>query len=93
MDIAAKLRFLARFEFIVTNSYHGVYWATLLGRKVICLAFKNGLFSFRHAPAYFDPAEPSRAFDEAQAYPDAIDECRDANIGFYRYLIERYGDF
>lgn len=92
LNIEAKLRFLAQFEYVVSNSYHGVFWATLLGRKAICPAFKNGLFTFKHPPAYYDPAEPDRAFDEAVVHPDALDECRAANIGFYRFLTETYGD-
>lgn len=51
-NIKQKLSALANCEFVVTNSYHGVYWATLLGRKVICQPFKDGLYSFKHPPAY-----------------------------------------
>ena len=91
-DIGAKLRFLAQHEYIVTNSYHGVFWATLLGRKAVCLAFKDGLFSFRHRPAYFDPAQPEKAFDEARIHDTALDECRAANLGFHREVVERFGD-
>ena len=51
-DITAKLAILARARVVITNSYHGVYWATLLGKKTICLPFKSGLFSFKHRPMY-----------------------------------------
>jgi hypothetical protein len=77
-----KLRFLARFETIVTNSYHGVYWATLLNRRVVCVPF-NGLFSFRHPPQYFQPWRFKMALETAQSYPDALEECRDANRDFH----------
>lgn len=30
------LDFLASGKVVITNSYHGCYWATMLGRKVIC---------------------------------------------------------
>lgn len=33
-DIEAAVRFLASGEMVVTSSYHGLYWARLLGRKV-----------------------------------------------------------
>jgi len=91
-NIEAKLAFMARFEYIVTNSYHGVFWATLLRRKVVCVPFKNGLFSFRHKPAYLSVESPERAFDEAQVYPDALDECRAANIDFYCDIRAELGD-
>ncbi|MEP0564071.1 MAG: polysaccharide pyruvyl transferase family protein, partial [Paracoccaceae bacterium] len=53
-DLHSKLRFMAESEYVFTNSYHGVYWATLLGRKAVCFPFKNGLFTFRHPPAFVD---------------------------------------
>lgn len=78
-----KLKFLARYETIVTNSYHGVYWATLLNRRVVGAPFKNGLFTFRHPPQYLQPGGFRTALDAAQSYPDALDECRDANRDFF----------
>lgn len=92
IDLLSKLRFMARFETIVTNSYHGVYWATLLGRKVVCVAFKNGLFSFKHPPAYLGSAGLSDAVTQARTYPDALEQCRIANINFYKHLTDKFGD-
>ena len=91
-DIEAKLTFLARFEFIVTNSYHGVYWATLLGRRVICLPFKSGLFSFRHPPVYVGGWPDDVDFDRAESHPHALEECRAANVAFYADLVADFGD-
>lgn len=91
-NIEEKLRFLARFEFILTNSYHGVFWATLLGRRPICYPFKNGLYSFRYAPAYVGAEGIKTAMEAAEKYPEALDVSRDANLGFYLDLLDRYGD-
>lgn len=91
-NLAEKLEFISWFETIVTNSYHGVYWATLLGRKVVCVAFKNGLFSFKHLPSYLGENGLEDAMERAKVYPAALEECRKANIEFYNYLINMYGD-
>lgn len=91
-NLEQKLGALAQCEFVVTNSYHGVYWATLLGRKVICQPFKDGLYTYRHPPAYLLDGGLEAAMEQAQTYPQALDECRLANIAFYRYLTEKYGD-
>lgn len=91
-NLEEKLTYLASFETILTNSYHGVYWATLLGRKVVCFPFKNGLFSFRHSPAYFTDDGLEAAIDQAKKYPDALEESRTENLKFYRDMIEKYGD-
>ncbi len=91
-DFGKKLKFLAQSEFVITNSYHGVFWATLLQRKVICVPFKNGLFSFRHLPSYLGTDGLEAAMDLAQIYPDALDECREANLNFYFAMRSKYGD-
>lgn len=44
------LNFLASGRTVVTSSYHGVYWAQLLGRKVICLPYSDKFSTFEHAP-------------------------------------------
>lgn len=91
-NLRQKLAAMANCEFVVTNSYHGVYWATLLGRRVVCKPFKDGLYSFRHKPAYLVDITLDDAMAQASRYPDALEECRLANIGYYRYLTEKYGD-
>ena len=80
-SIEEKVAFLANCQIVITNSYHGVYWATLLGRSVYCIPFKNGLYSFKHPPTYID-AEMSFLFEDSRRYPDALDECRMANVDF-----------
>lgn len=91
-NLRRKLEHMARFEFIVTNSYHGVYWATLLGRRAICQPFKDGLYTFRHAPSYMmEDNDLLGAMERAIPYPDALQECREANIEFYTHLTQTYG--
>lgn len=90
-DIESKLAFIADHEYIVSNTYHGVYWATLLGRKVLCLPFKSGLFSFKHKPAYIKNSAPSdEDLHMAVSYPDSLEECRAANISYRDYLLDKY---
>lgn len=44
------LRFLGSGETVITSSFHGSYWATLLGRNVIALPFSTKFFGLRHEP-------------------------------------------
>lgn len=52
------VKFLATSEIVITNSYHGLIWATRLGKKVICQTWSTKfLFSgikFLSIPRYFD---------------------------------------
>lgn len=90
-DFKRKLSALAQCEFVVTNSYHGVYWATLLGRKVICQPFKDGLYTFKHSPVYLLEDKLEEAMEKAKNYPEALEDCRFANVKYYNYLTEKYG--
>ncbi len=75
------VRFLGSGETVLTNSYHGVYWSVLLGRKVILLApFSSKFHTMRHQVAVCQyPSEWRRFLDMARAYPEALAECREAN--------------
>jgi len=91
-SLEEKLEFLSDHEIIITNTYHGVYWATLLNRKVVCIPFKSGLFSFKHPPVYSDTIEVSDdILHDAKSYPDSLEECCMANVEFYNYLFQNYG--
>ena len=86
-----KLKFLSSCEYIITNTYHGVYWGTLLEKKVICVPFKSGLFSFKHPPHYcFDGKFDEKVFDKAKIYKGVLEESRKLNLNFYKYLTNKY---
>ena len=90
-NLQEKLEFLSDFEYIITNTYHGVYWATLLGRKVICIPYKSGLFSFKYSPTYcLDGSIGDEHFDKAIAYEYVLEESRKINLEYYLMLANKY---
>ncbi len=90
-NLEEKLKFLSNSEYIATNSYHGVYWATLLERKVICIPFKSGLMSFKHPPAYsLDGLVTRETLNNAVHYPGSLEEARKLNANFYSYIVNKY---
>jgi hypothetical protein len=78
-DIAKVIEHLASGETVVTSSYHGAYWATLLGRKVIAIPYGSKFYHLKHMPTLVDKFHRQ----EGKAYPEALAECRDANQKFY----------
>ena len=90
-NIDEKLDFLSYYEFIITNTYHGVFWGTLLKRKVLCIPFKSGLYSFKHSPHYISDILKTSDLDMCVKYENALEECRAANINFFSYLTNKYG--
>ena len=91
INLKKKLKFLSSFEYIVTNTYHGVYWATLLEKKVICLPFKSGLYSFKYPPTYiYDTNLNDDTLNSAKIYKGSLEESKKINIDYYKYLISKY---
>jgi hypothetical protein len=87
-SLSEALAFLSSGELVVTNSYHGAYWALLLGRRVIVVPFASKFFGFKHAMPLCAPDDWRRHRREAVAYPDALAECRERNIAFHEKVLE-----
>ncbi len=86
--------FLGSAEIVVTNSYHGCWFAQMLGRKVVALPYSSKFYGFRHPPAY----SRDRGLDwreraeEAMIYPVAVAECRMATRAFHRRVMDVIGE-
>lgn len=83
--MAEAIRFLGSGEFVQTNTYHGMYWATLLGRKVIVYPFSARHLFAKPRPTIATPDDKLEdLLSQPVSYPDALAECRDVNEKFYR---------
>ena len=84
-NIEQTIELLGSSEIILTNSYHGAYWGTLLGKKVIVdNAWSSKFYTMRHTPLILEKGEYWRdAIDAAKIYPNALDECIGANQRFW----------
>jgi len=93
-NIEQTIELLASARVILTNSYHGAYWGTLLGRKVIVMDAWSTKFNFmRHAPMLLNSRKQHwrDCVDQAPVYPNALEQCRLANHDFWQELIENIG--
>ncbi len=77
-----SIRFLASGDLVLTNSYHGMYWATILGRRVIAFPTSSKFYSMKHVTPLCDPSDWMRFTRLAQYYPEALEECRVENRSF-----------
>jgi hypothetical protein len=84
-NIEQTIELLGSANIILTNSYHGAYWGTLLKKKVIVVGAWGAKFhAMRHAPYILDKNEPwQSAIDMVTTYPDALDECTDATEKYW----------
>lgn len=81
-SLQAALEFIGSGEVCVTNSYHGAYWATLMGRKaVIANPYSSKFFGYKHQPA--TTVDGDWRAVKPVAYPEALEECRQATRSFF----------
>ena len=86
-DLRAVLDFLGSASLVITNSYHGAYWATLLGRRVLAIPNMSKIYRMRHAPVICRPDNWKKYVDLTSTYPEALAQCRQANDSFYKKVV------
>jgi hypothetical protein len=91
MDFSGVLAFLASGETVITNSYHGAYWARLLGRRVVVLPFSNRLLHMRFPPAVATAQNYQQCAKETRTEPGALETCRESNLRFASRVSEIIG--
>lgn len=81
-SMKTAVEFIGSGDVVVSNSYHGVYWALLLGKKVLCLPFSRKFQNYRLPPGYSSPEHWNRELSEAKAHPDFLHLSRSATRSF-----------
>jgi SAM-dependent methyltransferase len=88
-SIEETTSFLLSGNLVLTNSYHGAYWAQLLGRKVIAFPHTSKFFHLRFPIPLCTPRDWRDYLRMAYCAPDALVASRAANYTF----AERVRDF
>lgn len=76
-NVDQTIELLGSANVILTNSYHGAYWGTLLKKRVIVVgAWGAKFYAMKHPPAMLDKTETwNDVLDTAQIHNTALDEC------------------
>ncbi len=85
-NIEQTIEILGSANIIVTNSFHGVYWGTLLGKRVILTDVWSSKFQLlKHKPYVLLKNEKiADAIDKTKTYDYAIDECVSVTEEFWK---------
>lgn len=90
-SLESVFRFIGESEYIVTNTYHMYYWATLLKKKVILF----GEFSSKFDNLRYPPIRYSGILEDdlkkSVVYEDALEESRGRNREFFMKIKENFG--
>jgi coenzyme F420-reducing hydrogenase delta subunit len=91
-NIEQTIELLGSANIILTNSYHGVFWGTLLEKRVILI---GGVWSSKFKWMKYPPVILGKrdnwkdVVDEANVYPGCINEAISLNENFYKKILER----
>lgn len=81
--LEAAIQFLGSAKLIVTNSYHGAYWASMLRRSVIAIPNSSKFLSFKHTfPLCPDIALWQNYRASSSPNRGALSDCRTANSAY-----------
>jgi hypothetical protein len=75
---------------VVTNSYHAAYWAILFGKRVAVVGGGSKVNLLKHRPVLASTDNWIQKLEEAELYPQALEECRDRNTDFCEEIIQSY---
>lgn len=88
-DFESVINFLGGAELVITNSYHGAYWATLLKRRVLIIQpFSTKFFGFKH-PLVVSNNFSIKDIENIPLYPNALKEAREANVRFAKMVFDK----
>ena len=90
-DFRAVINHIKSGATLLTNSYHGAYWAQLLGRKVIAFPTSSKMYHFRFPLPMCSPLEWRRNLIFGYVADEALDSSIEANLNFSKKVFDRIG--
>ena len=86
IDFNKVVEFLGSAETVVTDSYHGAYWAQLLGKNVHTVSWSVKFNHMKHPPNFLENINVT-APNITNSVDGFLDECRDYNNRFYQKFL------
>jgi hypothetical protein len=91
-DFLKVIDHLSSGDLVLTNSYHGAYWAQLLGRKVLAFPTSTKMLHFRFPVPFCEPDAWRRHARFAYVADEALRLSVEANRDFAQRVAERLED-
>lgn len=82
------LQFLASADLVLTDSYHGMIWSTLLSRRVIAFASSSKFYSSGFPVPLCHPSDWKQFEPMARLYPEALEISRARNRSFLSAVLD-----
>lgn len=82
IDLEALIQFIGNSEYIITDSYHAMYWSMLLGKKVAVIPNSSKFYDFKYNPVFTDFDNAIKQVKKASIKDGLLEECRELNRNF-----------
>ncbi len=82
VDIETYIAFIKDSEYIITDSYHAMYWGMLLEKKVLVIPNSSKFFDFKYDPGFSNFENCLQDLKKARSYSGVLEECRERNLDF-----------
>ena len=77
------IEFIGSVNILLTNSYHAMYWAMLMNKKVVVFPNSSKMLSFKYkVPQCFNTEDYKNYINKTQVYDGLLEECREINRKF-----------
>jgi len=91
-SLKAIINFIAKTDTIVTDSYHAMYWAILMKKKVVVIPISSKFYSFKYNPVFSSYDSFQLDIKKAERYSGVLDECREINTDFSIKVFDYLGN-
>jgi hypothetical protein len=81
-NLEELIQFIGSADNIITDSYHTMYWAMLMKKKVIAIPNSSKFYDFKHQPIISNFDEALQYLNKGTTYDGLLQECRDLNHKF-----------
>lgn len=80
--------FIGKHETLITDSYHVMYWSTMLERQVVTIPNSSKFYDFKYPPIITTFADCLTQVKNAKRYTGVLEESRELNDNFHRQTLE-----
>ncbi|WP_304132979.1 polysaccharide pyruvyl transferase family protein [Mesonia mobilis] len=80
--LSEMINFIGNSATVVTDSYHAMYWAILLGKKTVSIPVTSKFYDFKYKSVISSYENFEEDLYKAQSYSGVLEECREINLNF-----------
>ena len=81
-DFKSLIEFIGSCQYIITDSYHGMYWSMLLEKKVAVIPNSSKFFDFKYKPVFTSFDNCLDELSKTNHYSGILEESRSLNYQF-----------